>query len=355
MRSNVLVAQSVYPSFDPAPESCPRIFPCRRSRSTGNEIVITEDQQLLRARRATAGHSVAGRPAGGPERADRAQPRRLDRGGSRADGTVSLWDRRTGTRQSLLPPARPGRSTWHGARRRRSSPPSRASTATSCCGTCRTTATRGFDIASPTPTSSTSTFGPPRSAGRSGRRRQRLPRTRPGHLRRRRGRACARMCTPGGQIGPIFNSPDGKTMATMRYLEGVLMLFDAASGRVRATRPVNGHPPQWAFVHGGRRCAIPSVPGAAVRGPASLELWDATTLETVGERVTFAMNAWGSARATRAPTAPSSSATGARRGPLGARSVELGSARRRIAGRNLTLAEWNQYFPGRDYHRTCPT
>ncbi len=27
----------------------------------------------------------------------------------------------------------------------------------------------------------------------------------------------------------------------------------------------------------------------------------------------------------------------------------------RIAGRNLTRAEWNQYLPGRPYQATCPT
>jgi hypothetical protein len=27
----------------------------------------------------------------------------------------------------------------------------------------------------------------------------------------------------------------------------------------------------------------------------------------------------------------------------------------RIAGRNLTHAEWNQYLPGRPYQETCPT
>ena len=27
----------------------------------------------------------------------------------------------------------------------------------------------------------------------------------------------------------------------------------------------------------------------------------------------------------------------------------------RIAGRNLTGAEWNQYLPGRHYQKTCPT
>ena len=26
----------------------------------------------------------------------------------------------------------------------------------------------------------------------------------------------------------------------------------------------------------------------------------------------------------------------------------------RIAGRNLTHAEWNQYIPGRPYQTTCP-
>jgi hypothetical protein len=162
--------------------------------------------------------------------------------------------------------------------------------------------------------------------------------------------------TPGGQIGPLLNSPDGNTMATMRYLEGELMLFDAATGRVRATRPVNGHPGQWAFVHGGRRIAILSVPSPTARGPASLDLWDATTLETVGGRVTFAMNGWGEGEGDASPDGTkliSHTDRGAVLWELDPRNWEELACR--IAGRNLTRAEWNQYLPGRDYHRTCPT
>jgi WD40 repeat protein len=163
--------------------------------------------------------------------------------------------------------------------------------------------------------------------------------------------------TPGGQIGPLLRSPDGNTMATMRYLDGTLLLLDAATGRVRASRPAVGHPGQWAFVHGGRRVAIVSTPSADSAGPASLELWDATTLETVGERVTLAMDGYGAGEGDANPNGtklltatPDSAAVLWDLDPE--RWEELAC---RIAGRNLTRAEWNQYLPGRDYHRTCPT
>jgi DNA-binding SARP family transcriptional activator/WD40 repeat protein len=324
----------------------------------GSEIVITEDKQLLRAR-ARDGRPIgraldldvapSSRVAVSPDGATAAVPE--------ADGTVSLWDRRTRRRLSVLSSGQVGpmRVAWSTA----------GPVVATVSGSDRNLVL--WDVSDP----------------RDPKVRHRLADADDADLNFRdvtfsrdgrivavndfpqlgqatfvdvaRGRVL-RTRTPGGQIGPLLNSPDGHTLATMRYLEGVLMLFDRATGRVRAKRQVNGHPGQWAFVHGGRRIAILSVPSTSSPGPASLELWDATTLETVGERVTFAMNGWGVGEGDANPDGTkliSRTDRGAVLWDLDPENWEQLACH--MAGRNLTRAEWNEYLPGRDYHRTCPT
>ena len=324
----------------------------------GNEIVITEGQQLVRAR------ARDGRPLGrvldlsvAPSSRVAVSPDGSTVAVPEADGTVSLWDRRTGTRQSLLRAGQTGpiHVAWSPA----------APVVATVSGFDRNLVL--WDV----------------SDHRDPKVRHRLDSADVVNLDFRQptfsrdGRVVTlndfpelgqvtfvdvahgrvlRTRTPGGQIGPLLHSPDGKTMATIRYLEGVLTVFDAATGRIRATRQVDGHPGQWAFVQGGRRIAILSVPSSTDHGPASLQLWDATTLERVGERVTFAMDGWGAGEGDASPDGTkliSHTDRGAVLWDLNPRHWETLACR--IAGRNLTRAEWNQYLPGRDYHRTCPT
>ena len=156
-----------------------------------------------------------------------------------------------------------------------------------------------------------------------------------------------------GQIGPLLYSPDGKTIITMRYAEGRLLLLDAATGQIRESRRVTGWPDSWAFVHGGRRIAIQSEQDVGSGGSTALELWDATTLESFGKPVTVTSSGG---------SIPSPSPDGTKL-VIGSEGVAVlldlnprhwETLACRIAGRNLTQAEWNQYLPGRDYHRTCP-
>jgi WD40 repeat protein len=324
----------------------------------GSEIVITEDDQLVSVRARDGGPlgrvldlSVApnSRVAFSPDGSSVAVPE--------ADGTVSVWDRRTGKRQSALLTGQTGpiNVAWSPA----------GSIVATVSGFDRDLVL--WDV----------------SDARDPKVRHRLTDADVvGHAFRqptfsRDGRVVAvndypelghvtfvdvahgrvlRTRTPGGQIGPLVNSPDGKTMATVRYLEGVLTLFDAATGRVRATRQLNGFPGQWAFVHGGRRIAILSVPNVAARGPASLELWDATTLESVSERSTLAGNGYGVGEGDASPDG-TQLITRTDRGAVvwDLDPEHWDELACRIAGRNLTRSEWNQYLPGREYHRTCPT
>jgi DNA-binding SARP family transcriptional activator/WD40 repeat protein len=325
----------------------------------GTEIVTTEDDQLLRTR------ASDGRPLGRVLDLDAAPSARVafSPDGStvavpHADGTVSLWDRRAGRQQSVLPAGQIGpiAVAWS---------PDGSVVAT----------VSGFDRAlvlwdvsdSRDPrerhrvTTGDVVNHPFRFPTFSADGRVVAVNDYPelGHITFvdvARGRVL-RTRTPGGQIGPLLRSPDGNAMATIRYMDGTLLLLDAATGGVRATRRVAGHPGQWAFVHGGRRVAIVSTPSTDSAGPASLELWDATTLETVGERVTLAVDGYGAgegdanANGTKLLTATADS--DAILWDLDPTHWEKVACR--IAGRNLTRAEWNQYLPGRAYHRTCPT
>jgi WD40 repeat protein len=169
-----------------------------------------------------------------------------------------------------------------------------------------------------------------------------------------RGRVL-RQVQKGGQIGiPLVYSPDGETIATARYTEGSLLLLDAATGRTRVERNIADWPSGWRFVHGGRHVAIASTPGTSGSlGPTVLELWDATTLEPIGTRMTIARGGWLSAANPDGTKVVVETPEGASLLDLDPEHWETLACR--IAGRDLTRTEWNQYLPGRDYRRTCPT
>jgi WD40 repeat protein len=354
---------AVWSYLDPAPAFA-TLLPSDASNfdarfAPDGEIVITEDHQLLRARPRDGGPlgrvldldvAPSSRVAVSPDGSTLAVPE--------ADGTVSLWDRRTGRRSSVLPSGQIGpiAVAW--------SPD--GSVVATVSGSERALVL--WDVSDTRDPKQRHSFANADVVGHTFRQATfskdgrvvvvndfpelgQITFVDVAHGRVLRTR------TPGGQIGPVFRSHDGDTMATMRYLDGTLLLLDAATGRVRATRQVNGHPGQWAFVHGGRRLAILSVPSPDAPGPTSLELWDATTLESMGERVTFAMDGWGVGEGDASPDGTKLLSAIAKGGAiLWDLDPEHWETRAcRIAGRNLTRAEWNEYLPGREYHRTCPS
>ena len=164
-------------------------------------------------------------------------------------------------------------------------------------------------------------------------------------------------------------APDGSTAAVMRP-SGKLAIIDTATGRTRAAL---ANPPQiqtMGFTAGGKRLLLLLSPasgftlffslGGAVDiadvGTTTVALYDTRTLERIGEPVALPGTLPFIAEMSRDGTR---FATGADNSPEGVPAVwDLDPDRWeanacRLAGRNLTRAEWEQYLPGRPHEKTC--
>jgi hypothetical protein len=114
------------------------------------------------------------------------------------------------------------------------------------------------------------------------------------------------------------------------------------------------------LVDGGRMLVTTSASG----GSQVVRLWDVATLQQIGDPLPagalvggWATNGWGMP-VEASPDGKRFLTQGAGP-PLGpvlwdADPADWAATACRIAGRNLTRAEWEQYFPGRPYHVTCP-
>jgi WD40 repeat protein len=171
--------------------------------------------------------------------------------------------------------------------------------------------------------------------------------------------------------GPNFGpSPDG-TRFVFDHPRGGLAIADAATGRLRA---VFEQPPSSLgayFTAEGRRLVLVLTPlsnlslvfsGADATDitradTTALALYDAESFEQVGEAIALPGTVpWISGMSPDRTRF----ATGARNSPVGVAAVwDLDPDRWkrsacRLAGRNLSRAEWSEYLPGRRYERTCP-
>jgi DNA-binding SARP family transcriptional activator/WD40 repeat protein len=168
----------------------------------------------------------------------------------------------------------------------------------------------------------------------------------------------------GAMVSADF-SPDSRTLATniLDFGSGTsrLVLWDIATGRARTTLFVPYVMGQVAFVAGGRWLATPQVDiGASVNGEAAgsaqVDLWDTTTLLRIGEPLhvpgdaaLFLETGHAPYRLALGTTAPNGTPTILDLDPAHWQTLAC-----RLAGRNLTRAEWDQYLPGRSYQTTCP-
>lgn len=144
-------------------------------------------------------------------------------------------------------------------------------------------------------------------------------------------------------------SPDSTTIAIGfgTIASGFVEFLDTADGAVRRhlnTTSVGGV----AFLRDGDLVMTTSDTG----DQSSVQLWDATTTASIGEPAT---QAHGAGILARSPDGMSAVA-GSDRGIAQVWHVDLSEWKAtacRIAGRNLTRAEWERYLPGEPYRASC--
>jgi hypothetical protein len=160
-------------------------------------------------------------------------------------------------------------------------------------------------------------------------------------------------------ISQVAFSPDGSIIAAAVGLRsnntGKVDFWDTAEWRQRGSLTVPYVPAGVVFVNGGSSFATMSFPaGTASEPPTRVDLWDTRTLQPIGEPLTVPTTAAFLLLA----NGPGTKVTvGSHSGVLTALDVNLNAwqaAACRIAGRNLTRAEWAHYLTGQPYHVTCP-
>ena len=131
--------------------------------------------------------------------------------------------------------------------------------------------------------------------------------------------------------------------------------WDTATGSQRATLTTPYPPIGVAYVSGGSRLVTTRPLVDPITTVGRVDVWDTASLQPVGDPVLVP----GGANLVD-PDRP-----GGQRFVTGATSsgetlvwdvdpADWEAAACRIAGRNLTAAEWSQYLPGRPYQVTCP-
>ncbi len=157
---------------------------------------------------------------------------------------------------------------------------------------------------------------------------------------------------PGGQVFQASFSADGGELV-VAHGDGAgwaVTLLDAASGARRRELVVNNIAGA-AFARGGRVIATTS----EFQGSAGLQLWDTATSSPSGKR-------WPARASWRCSSRRARTGRMVITGTGGDSTTNVWDldvhhweqAACRIAGRNLTRAEWHQYLPDQPYRRTCP-
>jgi WD40 repeat protein len=153
-------------------------------------------------------------------------------------------------------------------------------------------------------------------------------------------------------------SPDNTTLAVSygTAVAGVVGFFDVKTGKLVREKLPTPTAGGVEFLRGGSVVMTTS----NLSGRSIAQLWDAATLAPIGEPLSNSQEGTNSLSGTYYLA----------RSPDGTKAIEgttMGAAQIwdvdierwvatacRIAGRNLTQAEWHRYLPGEPYRRTCP-
>jgi WD40 repeat protein len=165
----------------------------------------------------------------------------------------------------------------------------------------------------------------------------------------------------GFVVSPAF-SPDSKEFAVSDFelsaAYGRVIVWNAATWTQRASLQLPYQPVGVAFIARGARLATTEVAtGDRPEDPLRVDLWDAVTLQQIGDPIKVRGDAGLLATDRPGGYRFASGSTS----PVGTPMVwdvdptHWDAMGCRIAGRNLTRAEWDQYLPGRPYQLTCPT
>jgi DNA-binding SARP family transcriptional activator/WD40 repeat protein len=178
-----------------------------------------------------------------------------------------------------------------------------------------------------------------------------------GHVRR--------LLNGGGYtVGVVFTS-DSKTVATIQgsfSANARVVIWDAATGRPRGAPLTVPYAPLASIAFANRDRWLVTAENAHFQGlpvdqvTSPVEIWDATTLQPVGEPILVPGDAW-PLEIDRPGGSRLLSGTSTHVGydmiwdldPAHWASIACS-----IAGRNLSHSEWDQYLPGRNYELTCP-
>jgi WD40 repeat protein len=136
----------------------------------------------------------------------------------------------------------------------------------------------------------------------------------------------------------------------------ILMLVDPATGKVRASAELPYPPEGVAFLAGGARIAtVQRPPDAPLSSFTALDLWNGRTLQHLGDSITAPGYLPNGAQPSLDGTALVSGSFGGGAALVWDLAPDRWEASAcRIAGRNLTKAEWGQYLTGTAPHSLCP-
>ena len=159
---------------------------------------------------------------------------------------------------------------------------------------------------------------------------------------------------PTSEFGPeVSFTPDSKTIATSAVDDRVLF-FDTATGTQRAAMATPYPPIGLAYVSNGTRLVTTRPLVDPIETVGRVDLWDTVGLQPVGDPV---LVPGGALIVDTDRPGGQRFVTGTDSGPTLVWDMDPAdweATACRIAGRNLTAAEWHQYLPGRTYQLSCP-